>query len=506
MMLRDPKVLVIGAGMGGLASAIDLARQGIDVTVLERGSQPGGKVRQAVVDGSAMDCGPTVFTMRWIFESLFSDAGASLDDWLTLIPADILARHAWVGGARLDLFADVEKSAAEIEAFSGARNADGYLTFCRQSAAIYETLRDPFILQQRPSQLDVVRRVGLLGMPAFLAQIKATRTLWQLLFKTFDDPRLVQLFARYATYVGSSPFATPATISLVAHVEQEGVWTVDGGMFALAQAMERLGKSLGVDYVYDRSAKRINAENGRACGVTCDDGEVIDADAIVFNGDISAVATGVTGDEARGAVKPTLPANRSLSAVTWCLNTEPSGFPLAFHNVFFADDYRREFEAVFHDGTICETPTVYLCAQDRGAGDVSKGPERIFLLINAPANGGTGQFDAGFVAEREEQVAGVLAQCGLKLQFGSSKVVTTPDEFHRRYPATGGALYGQTCHGMFATLARSGAATKLPGLYLTGGSVHPGPGVPMATMSGRLAASALISDLPVSLRFPKVAV
>ncbi len=493
-MNRTLKVVVVGAGVGGLAAAIDLARRGVDVTVLEREPQAGGKVRQAVAGNRAFDCGPTVFTMRWIFESLFEDAGVSLDDWLTLTPATVLARHAWRDGGRLDLFADIERSEAAIAEFAGARNAKGYRTFCAQSAAIYRTLRDPFMLDQRPSQLDVVRRVGLSGLPGFLATIKPTRTLWQELQRHFDDPRLIQLFGRYATYVGSSPFATPTTISLVAHVEQDGVWAVDGGMYALAQALHGLGARLGVTYRFDTAVGEIVVERGCAAGVLTDGGEFVAADAVVFNGDISAVGTGLLGAESRKAARATRPQKRSLSALTWCLNDEPSGFPLSFHNVFFGDDYRREFDAIFKQGAISDTPTVYLCAQDRADEREPDGCERLFLLINAPATGGNGHFGADFLAAKEAQLAGLLADCGLQLDFDAPKEVTTPDNFHARYPATGGALYGQTCHGMFATLARSGAHTGLPGLYLAGGSVHPGPGVPMATMSGRLAAYALLED------------
>jgi 1-hydroxycarotenoid 3,4-desaturase len=484
-----PHVVVIGAGAGGLSAAVDLARQGVEVTVLETADAPGGKIRQHEVAGQPIDAGPTVFTLRWVFDELFEEAGAKLDEALTLRPATCLARHAWQNGKALDLFVDVERSIDAINAFAGKRDADSYRKFCAESAALFALLREPFVVNQRPSQLDVIRRVGLLNMPAFVAQINSFRTLWSDLVRRFQSPELRQLFARYATYVGSSPFMTPATIMIVAHVEQEGVWTVHGGMFAVAKALQSLGEAYGARYRFGASAAEIELNQGQVSGVVLSSGEHISADAVVFNGDIAALGAGLLGDAvvAAGRIRP--PRQRSLSAVTWCVSAAPEGFDLAFHNVFFGRDYREEFDAVFKRGEITSNPTVYLCAQDRDGAALPQRRERMLLLVNAPANG-----EAGPMADDEldlvtQNTWRVLEECGLSLKVQPDhSLLTTPAEFHNRFPASGGALYGQSVHGMMATLSRAGAQTKVPGLFLAGGSVHPGPGVPMATISGRLAA------------------
>ncbi|MEO1014354.1 MAG: 1-hydroxycarotenoid 3,4-desaturase CrtD [Pseudomonadota bacterium] len=493
MSQRRMKAIVIGAGAGGLAAAIDLARSGAHVTVIEKDEAAGGKMRRQPVGNVTLDAGPTVFTMRWIFDELFADAGKDFGDALRLNRARLLARHAWRAGGRLDLFSDVEESAAAIEAFSGAEDAQGYRRFAARSASIFETLRDPFIKDQRPSELEVVSRVGLFDMPAFLANIRPMTTLWRELHRYFKDPRLVQLFGRYATYVGSSPFQTPATIMLVAHAERDGVWSVDGGMAAVADALRGLAENLGAAFSFGRGVKRIIAENGRATGVELDDGERLEADTIVFNGDISALASGLLGEDAKRAGKETPRAKRSLSAVTACLVARARGFPIAHHTVFFDDDYPSEFRSVFEARALPGKPTVYLCAQDRGGADPVEPDcaERIFLLMNAPPDGDATEFDAEAAYDR---AIDLLSGCGLSLDVEDC-VLTSPNDFAARYPATGGALYGQTSHGMMGTLARAGAATKIPGLYMAGGSVHPGPGVPMAVMSGRLAARRAIADL-----------
>ena len=493
--MKSQHAVVIGAGAGGLACAIDLARRGVAVTVLEKASVAGGKIHQTLVNGTRIDSGPTVFTMRWIFESLFEDAGTALEDHLRLCRADILARHAWTGGGQLDLYADFEQSVDAIAAFAGTTEAQAYRAFAARCQAIYETLRDPFMQDQRPSQRDVIRRIGLFNLPGFLRQIEPATSLWSALGRYFRDPRLRQLFARYATYVGSSPFSTPMTIMLIAHVEKEGVWSVDGGMQAVATALQALAEGAGVHFRFNTEVTSILTGKDRVTGIEMSDGQQIDADAVFFNGDISALGRGLLGTQAISAGKITPRAERSLSAITFSLHSEPEGFPLSFHNVFFADDYRREFDAIFREQAITGTPTVYLCAQDRAGGQTVTGPERLFLLVNAPADGDGSPYSSAKIDRVRRDASSVLEKCGLSINLvDAPDQIATPVDFDNRFPGSGGALYGQTCHGMMATLSRAGAKTRVDGLYMVGGSVHPGPGVPMAAMSGRLAAAQFFAD------------
>jgi 1-hydroxycarotenoid 3,4-desaturase len=436
--------------------------------------------------------------MRWVFDSLFADAGTSLSRELTITPADVLASHAWRQGGTLDLFADIEQSVDAIGKLAGAGDARGYREFCSRSERIYRILRDSFIGAARPTPLALARRIGFLDVRSLLA-IAPFRSLWSALGQHFADPRLRQLFGRYATYVGSSPLQAPATLMLIAHVEQDGVWLVQGGMHAVARALERVAVRQGATFRYGADVTRILVEKGRAVGVMLADGSRLPADAVVFNGDANALAAGFLGDPARRATPPIPRLERSLSAITWCLRTRTSGFRLTHHNVFFAEDYPDEFDAVFRRRSITSAPTVYLCAQDRGQsnGPVPSGPERLLLLVNAPADGDQpGTFSAEVIDDLQRRSLQLLSDCGLTLDLQEdAAVVTTPRGFDALFPATGGALYGQSNHGAFASFARAGSASRIPGLYLAGGSVHPGAGVPMATMSGRLAAAQLLEDL-----------
>jgi 1-hydroxycarotenoid 3,4-desaturase len=488
---RRERVIVVGAGMGGLAAACDLARRGAEVLVLERAAAPGGKMRQL----RGVDAGPTVFTMRWVFEGLFADAGERLEDRLDLHAAEILARHAWMQGGRLDLFADIARSAEAIGDFAGAAEARGYRDFCARAADIHATLVGPFMAAERPSPMALVNRVGWGRLDA-LFRTAPWLSLWQALGRHFADPRLRQLFGRYATYTGCSPFLAPATLMLIAHVEQSGVWLVKGGMVRVAEALRGLAERQGARFRFGAGVAEILVEKGRAAGVLLDDGERIAAEAVVFNGDVAALARGMLGEGARGAAPDTPDAARSLSAVTWCAEVPVAGFPLSHHNVFFGPDYPEEFDAIFRRRTLCAAPTVYLCAQDRGAGAVAEGAaERLLLLVNAPADGDRRDV-APELPELERRMLAVLRACGLRLELRAENATpTTPTGFAALFPGSGGALYGRAGHGAMGSFARAGGRTRLPGLYGAGGSVHPGPGIPMATLSGRLAALRVLEDL-----------
>ncbi len=488
------RVVVVGSGMGGLACAVDLATAGCDVTVVERGHAPGGKMHQVTVGNVGVDAGPTILTMRWVFDALFRDAGASLDDHLTLRPADVLARHAW-GSERLDLFADVERSADAVGEFAGAAEARGYRSFAAESADIYRTLRDTFLTRDRCGLVGLSWRIALQDAPA-LFRLRPYETLWSALGDHFRDPRLRQLFGRYATYCGASPFQAPATLMLVAHVEQEGVWLVDGDMRKLAEAMAALAAARGVQLRYGEAVREVAVERGRASGVELASGERITADAVVVNGDAAATNAGALGQAVAGSTPGPRDAPRSLSAMTWAMTARASGFPLARHNVFFSGDYPAEFGDLAA-GRAPGDPTVYVCAQDRddaGSGAGGGDTERIFALINAPADGDRRTMDKREVEACGTRVFDRLRRCGLGLEPSGPGVVTTPADFEARFPGTGGALYGQAMHGWAAAFRRPGSRTRTPGLYLAGGSVHPGAGVPMAALSGRLAARRLMRD------------
>jgi 1-hydroxycarotenoid 3,4-desaturase len=498
--MPDPAVVVIGAGMAGLVSALQLASRGVPVMVVEAADAPGGKIRQLPVNGAPIDSGPTVFTLRWIFDEVLASVGTRLEDEVRITPLSVLARHFWdpeIGGgnvASLDLLADARASHDAVARFAGPDEARRFTAFCAQAREVYATLEGPFIRSTSPTMGRMVGDLGLRGL-SVLARLGPMRSLWDSLGRHFTDPRLRQLFGRYATYCGSSPWEAPATLMLIAQVEMDGVWAVEGGMHALARMLERLARAQGVTFRYGTACERIELQGGRVSGVQLATGERVSAQRVVFNGDVAALHAGLLGDAPRAGAPRVGP--RSLSAVTWSMHTRAPGLALDRHNVFFTGDYRSEFADIFGQDRLPHRPTVYLCAQDRGTGVPDTGaPQRLLALVNAPAVGGQGRLTREALDECDSQTFSLMHRCGLALQPQAHEVVrTTPDDFHRLFPGTGGALYGQATHGWNSAFARSPATSPVPGLFLAGGSVHPGPGVPMAAMSGQLAAAAVMASL-----------
>ena len=493
--IGSARATVVGAGLGGLASAIDLARAGFEVTVLEKEQASGGKARVEEVLGRSIDAGPTVLTLKWVFEELFDAAGASFESEVDLERIEVLARHAWPGGVVLDLFTEQARSEDAIGHVFGARQARAFRAFSEDARRIHELTESNFLRSQRLTLPGIVARFGSAGFRA-LGQLEAHRTMWASLQDRFQDPRLVQLFGRYATYVGSSPFEAPATLNVIAHVEAAGVFRARGGIRSRVAALERLARRLGVRFEHGVEVERVLLAHGRVRAARARGGDEYPSDVLVFNGDASALGRGLLGPDVAQASPATAPAARSLSAVTFSQVGRLEGLPLAHHNVYFAQDYRAEFDAVFRDARVPSRPTVYVCAQDRGLDSAvpESGAERFLVLVNAPPTGDTpGRWGAevreACARARDETLAGV----GVSLA-PEAETITTPREFERLFPGTGGALYGPRSRGSLSILSRVGAKTRVPGLYLAGGSVHPGAGMPMAALSGRLAAAQILED------------
>ncbi len=495
-------VVVVGGGIGGLACALAACGRGLDVVVLERAEAVGGKVRVAAVGDREIDCGPTVLTMRAVFDSLFERAGLRLDEWLQLRPLSCLARHAWRDGSRLDLYTDEARSADAIADFAGSREADGYRRFVRYGAELLTRLEQPFLQHDNDGLLAMMGRVGLRGLPG-LSKVDFGRSMWTALGDFFEDARLRQLFARYATYYGSSPFSAPATLNLIASVEQRGVWAVEGGMIALARAMAGAIERCGGRVLTGCGVAQLECGgDGRVDAVVLDDGRRMPCAALVWNGDPRMLADGSLGDAVQHAVRPTA-APDSLSAMTWSMLARPTGLELAYHTVCFSDDYVAEFDELFTRRRVPTHPTVYVCAQDR-VGPAPSGDERLFCLVNAPAGTPHPEDEESTCRARMLEQ---LSACGLTFERtdASPIVAHTPSSFAGRFPGTRGAIYGAATHGAMAPFQRYRHRTKIRNLWLVGGAVHPGAGLPMVTMGGSWVADALATALPSTPRSRRAA-
>jgi 1-hydroxycarotenoid 3,4-desaturase len=496
---RVASVVVIGAGVGGLTVALLLANAGLNVTVLERAATPGGKLSKADINGATIDVGPTVFTMRWVFEGIFAAIGERLQDAISLTPLTVIARHSWSASERLDLFANIEQSAAAIAQFSSFAESRRFIAFCAHAKRIYDALETPFIRAPQPSLGRLI--VDLLPRrPLDLWAITPFRSLWRTLGDYFHDPRLRQLFGRYSTYCGGSPWLSPGTLMLVSHVEQSGVWSADDGMYRIAQALADRAVAKGATMRYGTHVAEIRTQGGKVNGIVLQSGEFIAADVVISNADVAAFSAGLFGESVREATPRVSTQQRSLSAFTLALTAKTEGFPLHRHNVFFSNDYKREFTDIADHARIPESPTVYVCAQDRDDSCVaSVEQERLFCIVNAPAIGDTHVITESESERCQDATFMLLNQHGVRIERDASTTLrSTPTDFAHRFPGTGGALYGRAPHGWMSSFQRPSAKSRVPGLYLTGGSTHPGPGIAMAALSGQMAAQQVLKDLALT--------
>lgn len=504
-MPKQPKIAVIGSGIAGLMAALRLGKAGCAVMLFEAGPALGGKMatEKFTVNGTrvAVDCGPTVFSMKPLFEDMFDQMGLCFNASVKTTPHELLARHYWSddndGTVQLDLFADLERSKDAIGAFSGASDAEAFSRVIARAQSLFQSLDHSFMRKASPDMMRLVTSLPLLGLPLLL-KARPWQSLWSMLTQDFRDPRLVQLFARYSTYCGGNPMKTSALFLLVLQAEFAGLWSITGGMAALATAMEKHLKDCDVSIITNTRVNEIVTSGKTITGVILSDDQQLDFDAVVMAGDVSALRSMLPAAVAGRAPPPVKPADRSLSATTMTSVAELDGLNPAAHTVFFSSNYKSEFNAITA-GNMPADPTLYLNTSsipDKGAdGQLN----RLFIIANARAlqndtDGATipSQKERQLWQNRMEQK---LASMGLHLSHHTSPVMTLPEDFASRFPGSGGALYGRAPHGFLASFKRPGQRTKVPGLYLASGSAHPSAGVPMSALSGFTAAGAVIEDL-----------
>ncbi len=488
-----PRDVVIGAGVGGLCAAIALASAGRDVTVIEAQAHLGGKMRSLPSAAGPVDTGPTVLTLPDVFAALFAQAGARLEDYVTLIAQPILARHFWQDGTRLDLFTGTAANADAIGRFAGAGAAQEYLRFDRLTRAMYEAFDGPMMRAGKPQLAAIAwaaaQRPAI--WPALLPQMTLTR--W--LERQFTDPRLVQLFGRYATYVGGAPQKSPAVLALIWQAETAGVWAVQGGMAALALALVRLAREKGVQFRCGLAAQHIVVQAGRATGVRLAGGSELAARSVTFNGDPAALQLGLLGAAAQKALRVTATQPRSMSAYVWAFAGRlGKGAPdLIHHNVFFGSNPAHDFGAIAQ-GRMARDPTLYICAQDRLHGEQPAGSERFEIIMNAAPLQGISSPNPQEATQCQTEMLTQLSRFHLAFQTPPPmSALTTPSGWAALFPASQGAIYGRSPQSLLAPLLRPTAQTQIKGLYLAGGGAHPGAGVPMAALSGQHAAAAILS-------------
>lgn len=478
------KIIIIGAGLGGLSAACRLARAGFAVTVLEKNASIGGKVNIVEAEGYKFDTGASLLTMRGVLEELFEFCGKRAEDYLEIVPLEPICRYFWSDGTRFDASPDIEETERGIERIApgDAANFRRYLADSREK---YEVASRTFLAKSLNDFPQVVRTANF----SDLFKISAVRTLDRHNARYFKSAKLLQLFNRFATYNGSSPYRTPATFALIPYVEFGlGAWYARGGMYEIPRALERLARELGVEIRAENEVEEIIVENKRAGGVKTG-GDEIRADIVVSNAD--AVET----------YRRLLPVKKfqnrepSCSGFVLLLGTRKKFEQLAHHNIFFSDDYRAEFDALFRQKTPSPNPTIYICATSRtDETQAPAGHENLFVLVNAPYT--SAQVDW----EKEKQsyrdlIIKKLEGFGLEDLENSIdfEQLITPADLEKKYRANRGSIYGISSNGIFSAFLRvPNKSREIENLYFAGGATHPGGGIPLVLLSGKMAAEMIV--------------
>ncbi len=486
-------IVIVGAGIGGLSAAIRLAVAGERVIVLEQNPAVGGKMSQLCADGFRWDTGPSVITMRHVFEELFAAAGRRLDDYLTLLPVNPLTRYFYPDGLIFDASRSLPEMAAQIARLD-ERDVAGYLAYLAYAARLHRITGPAFIYDEPPSWRSFSR-----VPPADMLRVDGLRSMEQAIAGFVRSPQLRQLLGRFATYVGGSPYLAPATLNVIAHVELTGgVWYPQGGIYRIAAALARLAAELGVDIRTGCPAAQIITHNDAVTGVELPGGEFLPARAVIANVDVATVYQKLLSRQpvaARLLAKLTRhePSGSGFVLLLGVNKTHPQ---LAHHNIFFSGDYRREFDEIFRQGIPPGEPTVYVAITGKTDPDhAPPGSENWFVLVNAPPLG------PGFDWERQgaayrDRVLDYLARFGLEVRpHLHAERMLTPRDLARQSGAWRGALYGVSSNSRWTAFRRPHNRSKqFRGLYFAGGTTHPGGGVPMVTLSGKIAARMLLAD------------
>jgi phytoene desaturase len=490
------RVVVVGAGLGGLAAAARLSATGHTVTVLEQAPQVGGKLGWYARDGHGFDTGPSLVTLPQVLEDLFAATGAPLAEALELRRLDPAVGYRFADGTRLSMPGRLDAVPAALADALGSGAGAQWSAFLDRAAAMWRVTEEPFLrspLAGPATLLRLARRTG------DLATIAPWRSLRGVGAQYLTDPRLRMLLDRYATYSGSDPRRAPAALATVPWAEQAfGSWYVPGGLRRLVEAVAGRAVQRGAAIRTDAPVTEVLLSGGRACGVRLADGERVPADIVVCNADAAALygdllPPGAPVRRARASLRRVTPSSSGFVLLLALRGRTPD---LAHHTVLFPADYDAEFDALFGTRTRppCPVadPTVYVSAPDDPATRPDADSESWFVLVNAPrhdAGRGVDWDSPGLAESYADQVLATMARRGLDVRDRVRwRVVRTPADLARETGSVGGSIYGTSSNGARAAFLRPGNASPLPGLFLVGGSAHPGGGLPLVTLSAQIVA------------------
>lgn len=479
------RAAVVGAGIGGIAAAIRLANKGYQVEVYEANPYPGGKLAQVSCQGYRFDAGPSLFTMPELVEELFALSGERPEEHFRYIRLPVNCHYFYEDGTFLRAFADREKLLEEIRTKT-QEAPESVEQALAQSARLYDLLSDLFMKRSLHRWRTFVNRKALRAY-GNLHQLDFFRSMHQSNRKQFKDERIIQLFNRYATYNGSDPYQTPATMNIIPHLEyNHGAYFPTEGMYSITESLYRLAQRRGVIFHFNANVSKIRVQGKRVGGLSVGE-DTYSYDLVVSNMDIVNTYRRLLPNIS----PPTRLLNqpKSSSALIFYWGVQKSFPQLDLHNIFFSRNYQQEFDHIFRQKNISEDPTVYVNITAKyKPDDAPEGGENWFTMINVPNNEGQ---DWDYLIDKARD--SVLNKLSRRLEVDMPSLIECeeildPRTIESRTSSSQGALYGNSSNNRYAAFLRhANFSRQIRGLYFCGGSVHPGGGIPLSLLSAKIA-------------------
>jgi phytoene desaturase len=485
------KAIVIGSGVAGLAAAIRVQNLGYSVTLFESNSFAGGKLSEEMIDGFRFDLGPSVFTMPRFLDELFTISGKNPRDFYSYIQLDPVYRYFFEDGTVVDSYNRKKKFAAEMSKKINEK-PERIEAFLDDVALKYELTAEVFLYNSLHRIRHYFTKNVFRSILNF-SKLQAMKNMNEVNKQWFSDKRMVQIFNRYATYNGSSPYLAPATLNVIPHLEiNEGAYLPLNGMYDITRSMHKLGMEIGVKYHFNEKVNSIIIEKGKAVGVKTDQSTYM-ADVIISNMDVYNTYHKLMPGEKRPEKILNQPKSSSGMIFYWGISRKFE--ELKIHNIFFSRDYEGEFREIFNNKTIGDDPTIYLNITSKHVpADAPPGCENWFTMINVPNN--TGQDWDALIAKTRENIILKLNRI-LKTDLPNHIIcekVFDPRTIEARTSSAFGSIYGNSSNSRFAAFLRhANFSSSIKGLYFCGGSVHPGSSIPICLLSAKITAG-MIKD------------
>lgn len=482
-------IAIIGAGLGGLSAAVHLARKGFKVSVFEKNNYIGGKAGILIKNGFRFDTGPSLLTMPFILKGIFELNDENIEEYLTIRRLKTTCKYFYPDGSIINAYSSPEDFAAEVElkTSDSRTKLQQYLNYCGN---IYNLTSDLFLFNPEIKLSAFLSRKALKSVINF-GRVDPFRTMHEANQSFFNDYKMVQLFDRFATYNGSNPYMAPATLNIIPYVELSlGSYVVEEGISAIASGLKVLAEKNGVRLILNQPVDKILAKNDKVKGIKSNEKDYF-FDSVVSNVDVHYTYNNLLDNDFKNRNEP------SLSGIVFYWGVKGNHPSLEIHNILFSENYKNEFDDIFQLKKCPEDPTVYIYISSKyKKDDAPEGFENWFVMVNAPYNIGQNWNEQigkmrVLIKNKVERVLGI--DLSEKILF---EEVLTPSEIEKNTGSFRGSIYGSSSNSRNSAFLRNPVKSKYyTNLYFTGGSVHPGGGIPLVLLSGKHASQLISRDL-----------